>query len=57
MVAYERYQHNRKWTWRCSNNRARFIELQAYGHVAHGLLILSTHLDLAEHSHELAHEY
>ena len=48
MVAYERYQHNREWTWRCSNNRARFLELQAYEYFAQGLLILSTHLDHAE---------
>ena len=57
MIAHERYQQYRSWTWRCSNNRARFIELPAYEHFAHGLLILSTNLDTAERSHELAHEY
>ena len=56
MIAHERYQQYREWIWRCSNNRARFIELQAYEQFAQGLLILSTHLDHAERSHELAHE-
>ena len=56
-IAYERYQQYRAWTWRCINNRARFLELQAYEHFAQGLLILSTHLDPAERSHEFAHEY
>jgi len=56
MIAHERYQQYREWTWRCSNNRARFLELQADEHFAQGLLILSTHLDPAERSHELARE-
>ena len=48
MIAHERYQQYREWTWRCSNDRGRFLKLQAYEHFAQGLLILSTHLDLAE---------
>ena len=57
MIAHERYQQYREWTWRCSNNRARLLDLQAYEHFAQGLLIISTYLDPAERSHELAHEY
>ena len=56
MIVHERYQKYREWTRRCTNNRARFLELQAYERFAQGLLILSTHLDPAERSQELAHE-
>ena len=48
MIAHEFYQQHREWTWRCSNNCARFLECQAYEHFGQGLLILSTHLDHAE---------
>ena len=56
-LSNERSQQYREWTWRCNNNRARFLELQTHEHFAQGLLVLSTHLDPAERFHELAHEY
>ena len=32
--SHQRYQLYRERNWRCSNHRARFIELQAYDHFA-----------------------
>ena len=56
-ISSARFAQYAQWIDRCSNNRARMLELQAYSHFAHGLLVLATHLDPAEQDHADANVY